>query len=286
MKKTFIRTSRSLDKFALRATKTLKLPVWQGVDSKADSLLFFGMYNERDYEVFDNYPGKKFVLWGGSDIRMLVTDYERQRMIKNNPAKHFCENEVEAKDLRKCGIEPIIVPTFLDDISKYEVSFKPSENPELFMCVNAGREEEYGIHFVKGIANKVPFAKFHIYGIPEDAIFFKTAVQAVKNEDGTLCDKDAPNMIYHGKLPEQEFNKELSKYHAGLRPNLHDGASEVMMKSLLLGQYPITRIEYDGIWNYKEEEELISLIHKLTHMKEPNVRVREEWIKKLNNFKL
>jgi hypothetical protein len=58
------------------------------------------------------------------------------------------------------------------------------------------------------------------------------------------------------------------------------------MKSLLLGQYPITRIAYDGIWNYKTEEELISLIHKLTHMKEPNVKVREEWIKKLNNFEL
>jgi hypothetical protein len=281
-----IRTSRALDKFADRASKTLKMPIWQGVDDKCKNLFFFGMYNERDYEVFDNFEGKKYILWGGSDIRRLVTDYERKRMIKNNPAKHFCENEVEANDLRKCGIEPIIVPTFLDDIDKYPVSFTPTENPELFMCVNAGREEEYGVHFVKGIANKVPFAKFHIYGIPEDAIFFKTAVQAVKNEDGTMYDKDAPNMIYHGKLPEKEFNAELSKYHAGLRPNLHDGNSEVAMKSLLLGQYPITRIPYDGIWNYKTEEELIALIHKLTHIKEPNVKVREEWIKKLNNFGL
>jgi hypothetical protein len=276
-----IRTSRALDKFADRASKTLKMPIWQGVDDKCKNLFFFGMYNERDYEVFDNFEGKKYILWGGSDIRRLVTDYERKRMIKNNPAKHFCENEVEANDLRKCGIEPIIVPTFLDDIDKYPVSFTPTENPELFMCVNAGREEEYGVHFVKGIANKVPFAKFHIYGIPEDAIFFKTAVQLEGDHD-----KDAPNMIYHGKLPEKEFNAELSKYHAGLRPNLHDGNSEVAMKSLLLGQYPITRIPYDGIWNYKTEEELIALIHKLTHIKEPNVKVREEWIKKLNNFGL
>lgn len=281
-----IRTSRALDKFALRASQTLKLPVWEGIDDKVDGLLFFGMYNERDYEVFDNVDCKKYVLWGGADIRRLVSDYERQRMIKNNPAEHFCENEVEAKDLRKFGLEPTIVPTFLDDITKYEVSYKPSEKPELFMCVNVDREEEYGVHFVKGIAGKVPFAKFHIYGIPEDAVFFRTAVKAVKITNGTMYDKDAPNMIYHGRLPEKEFNDELKNYQAGLRPNLHDGNSEVAMKSLLLGQYPITRIEYDGIWNYKTEEELISLIHKLSQTKEPNTNVRNMWIKKLNKFEL
>lgn len=276
-----IRTSRALDKFAERASKTLKLPIWQGVDDKCKNLFFFGMYNERDYEVFDNFEGKKYVLWGGGDIRRLVTDYERQRIMKNNPAKHFCENELEANDLRRCGVEATIVPTFLDDISKYKVSFTPSENPELFMCVNAGREEEYGVHFVKGIANKVPFAKFHIYGIPEDAIFFKTAVQLEGDHD-----KDAPNMIYHGKLPEKEFNEQLSKYHAGLRPNLHDGASEVMLKSILLGQHPICKIKYPMVDSYDSEEDLIKLIEGLRNKTKPNTEAREFWVKNVNNFQL
>lgn len=278
-----IRVSRALDKFAKRASETLGIEPWAGIDDPDKELLFFGLYNERDFEVFDNFKGKKYVFWGGSDILRAVSDYERRRILKNNPAEHYCENEIEAIDLVKCGLEPKIVPTFLDDIEKYEITYKHSKNPELFMCVNTGREEEYGVNFVKGIAKKVPFAKFHIYGIENDAIFFKTSAKT-KEENGLKIDLDTPNVIYHGKIPEAQFNEEIKNYQSGLRPNLRDGNSEVAMKSMFNGQYPITHIKYDDIWNYRTEEELISLIHKLSNTREPNTKGRDAWKNKINKF--
>jgi hypothetical protein len=282
-----IRTSRALDKFAKRASETLGLKLWEGVDDKDKDLLFFGLYNERDYEVFDNFEGNKSVLWGGGDISRLLVDYERQRMIKNNPAQHYCENEVEAKNLNQLGIKATIVPTFLDNINNFPVTFKPSRNPNLFMCVNTGREEEYGVSFVKSISNRVPFARFHIYGIEEDSMFFKTSAKLVDSDLKELnykMDLDNPNVFYHGKVPEAQFNNEIMGYQAGLRPNFHDGNSEVTMKSILNGGYPITRIKYPDIWNYETEEELIGLINKLALMRDPNYQGRSAWIKRLNNF--
>ena len=285
---TKLRVSRAIDKFAKRASSTLKIEMWEGIDDNTEHLVFFGLYNERDYEVFENFEGKKSIIWGGSDIRRAVVDYERQRILKNNPADHYCENEVEAKDLERLGFKPTIIPTFMDNIHNYPITYKGSKNPNLFMCVNENREEEYGVNFIKSIADKVPFARFHIYGISEGATFFKTAVRVVNPDNFTdlkyKMDADNPNIFYHGHLPEQEFNNEILKYQSGLRPNLHDGNSEVAMKSILSGGYPITRIKYPDIWSYSNEEELIGLINKLALMTEPNLKARSSWVKRLNNF--
>lgn len=285
---TKIRTSRALDKFADRASKTLGIEKWQGIDDPDKDLLFFGLYNERDYAVFENFEGNKSVLWGGSDIRRLLADYESQRLVKIHPATHYCENEVEQRDLERAGVNATIVPTFFDHIGNYPVSFKPTRKPNLFMCVNTGREEEYGVHFIKSIADKVPFARFHIYGIEEDAMFFKTAVKVINPDNlkelNYKMDADNPNVFYHGKVKEEQFNNEILNYQAGLRPNLHDGNSEVAMKSILTGGYPITKIKYPDIWSYDTEEELIALIERLATMRDANLKGRSAWIKRLNNF--
>ena len=73
-------------------------------------------------------------------------------------------------------------------------------------------------------------------------------------------------------------------YHCGLRTNEHDGFSEVTSKSILMGQYPITKILYEGIWNYDTEDELVALIEKLKYMKEPNHKGRALYLKKINNY--
>ena len=73
-----------------------------------------------------------------------------------------------------------------------------------------------------------------------------------------------------------------------MRLNKHDGFSEIVIKSILLGQYPISYIPYgSGVWDYKTESELRILLRHLQNppaSERPNIEGREAWIAKLNNF--
>lgn len=278
-----VRVSQSVASFKKRVLQTWKLEDWEGIDS-TDDLLFFGLYNDRDFDVFNAYQGKKTVFWCGTDILSVVQDYERRRILKNNPAEHYCENEVEAKNLELCGIKDVkIVPSFLDHIDKYPISFKPSKKPQVFMCGHPNRESEYGLNLIRRVAEKLPEIGFHIYGIDaSDNLFYKDKIPT--ESQSVIKDNVCPNISYHGKVPEDKFNEEIKKYHCGLRTNEHDGMSEVTAKSILLGQYPITRIPYEHIWNYNTEDELVALLKRLKTMMSPNYEGRAYWIKHLNQY--
>lgn len=278
-----VRVSQSVVSFKKRVIQTWGVEDWEGIDS-TDDLLFFGLYNDRDFDVFNAYEGKKIVFWCGTDILSVVQDYERRRVLKNNPAEHYCENEVEAKNLELCGIKDVkIVPSFLDHIGNYPVSYQPKKSPQIFMCGHPNRETEYGLNLVRRVAKKVPEAGFHIYGIDKSDNFFYKDKVPVSDKLATV-DDDIPNIYYHGKVPEGEFNNQITQYQCGLRTNEHDGFSEVTAKSILMGQYPITRIPYKHIWSYNNEDELVALIKKLRFMLSPNYEGRSYWIKNLNQF--
>ena len=279
-----IRVSLSVKQFKQRAEDTWNLKEWGGITDPDKELLFFGLFNDRDWNVFDNFKGKKSVFWCGTDILQSLKDYERQRILRNHLAgtKHYCENEVEAKELEQLGLKPIIIPSFLDNINNYPVSFKPSKTPHIFLCGHTEREEEYGLGIIRRIAPRVPYATFHIYGVDKNSSFFTSAPSELDRLVNT--DTEHFNIWYHGKIPEGQFNNEIMQYHCGLRTNEHDGFSEVTAKSLLLGQYPITKIPFEKIWNYKTEDELVALIDKLRYVIEPNYETRAYYLKQFNNF--
>jgi len=257
-----VRVSESVIAFKDKVLNIWGLDEWGGIDDP--DVLFFGMYNDRDWDTFWRFKGKKTIFWCGSDILRLISNPEGQRILRLYPeTEHWCETEEEAKNLRSVGIEPKVAPSFLEYIDDFPVSFKPSEYPHIWMCAHPNREEEYGIYLAREIADRFPEYTFHFYGI-----------------EGKSYD----NVIYHGKVPNEQFNKEIRKYHCGLRCNEHDGNSEVPMKSVLLGQYPITRMKYDKLWQYETKEELEALLEKLSKMKEPNYEARSHWIKKINQY--
>jgi len=264
-----LRVSSSVKHFKERAEKTWGLEEWLGIDDPDKELLFFGLFHERDWEVFDNYDGERSVFWCGSDILRANEDYERQRILRNHlDTKHYCENETEAKNLKTLAINPIVIPSFLDSFDKYPVSFEPPKDGKwkFWLCGHPKREEEYGFLIAKRMANQFPDIEFHFYGVDKPEF------------------EQLPNIFYHGYVKEEVLNEEIKNYHAGFRPNNHDGVSEVMIKSLLLGQYPITRIKYDDVWNYNSEPELIDCINKLKEQTKPNLQARCSWIKKLNQY--
>ena len=272
-----IKVSSSVLHFLPKAKAIWKLNEWLGVDDPDQDVLFFGLFHDRDYEVFHNVKGQKSVFWCGGDILRLKEDYERQRVIRISPGtKHYCENEQEAEKLRSIGIEPEVIPSFLGDIGAYPISFKPpkpGERWKVWMCGHPKREVEYGFDQARELAKMFSDVEFHFYGVDKD---YEGKVR--------VSSDDLPNVFYHGLVPEKQLDEEIKKYHAGMRCNEHDGVSEVVIKSALLGQYTISRIPYEGVWHYQTFEELKQLVEKLKQQTEPNLQAREIWLKKINCF--
>lgn len=259
-----IRVSSSVIHFQPKANKIWKLENWQGLDDPDQDVLFFGLYHDHDWLAFRHHQGKKTIFWCGSDILRLLNDFERQRVLRLFPeTEHYTETFQEYEELKSIGIEAKIRPSFLDDISKFPVSFKPSENPHIWMCAHENREEEYGVHLAEKMAEKFPNYTFHIYGIKKE---------------------DYKNIHYSEKIPEEQFNEEIKNYHCCLRANQHDGFCELVMKSALLGQYPITFLPYEKVWSYDDEEDLEGLLKRLATMKEPNLEARNYYLNIANRY--
>lgn len=251
-------------KFARKVFETWGLKQWQGIDD-TEEVLFFGMYSDNDYEVFRHYKGRRSVFWAGSDIIQMLRSNERTRVMKlHSPeTKHYTEMEQEGEELRSLGLDVTVSPSFLEDINNFPVCFKPSKHPQVYLSGHPNREEEYGFDLVKSIAPKLPEITFHFYGV-----------------EGKSYD----NIVYHGWVPDEQFNQEIRNYHCGLRCNLHDGCSEIVIKSILLGQYPIARLPYpSGVQQYETEAELVSLLSALKDKKSPS-EGRDYWLKVINDY--
>ncbi len=267
-----LRVSSSVSIFKPKVEKVWGIKEWDGIDDPDQDLIFFGLYHDRDYEVFQNFKGNRFVFWCGGDILRLADDYERRRVLKICPATHYCETEKEAELLKKIGIDSQIVPSFLGLIKDYPISFTPPADGKwkVWMCGHPHREKEYGFDQARELAKVFPDVEFHLYGLTDDY-------------DGRIRAEFLQNIIYHGQVPEKQLDEEIKNYHCGFRPNENDGVSEVIIKSILLGQFPISRLPYEGVWQYNSFQELTELINKLKQQTQPNT-IRELWTKKINNF--
>ena len=262
-----IQISEGMWKFAKKVMKTWGLKQWKGIKDP-DEVLFFGMYSDNDYEVIRHFTGKKSIFWLGSDITQMLANPDRIRVIKLFPdIQHYTETEREGNELKSVGLKVIVSPSFLEYVKDFPVCYKPSETPHIYLSGHPNREEEYGFDLCKKIAKDLPEFTFHFYGV-----------------EGKSYD----NIVYHGWVENEQFNKEIRNYQCGLRPNKHDGCSEIILKSILMGQYPISFLPYEGgVWDFKTESELIVLLRQLQKppaSEEPNLQGRDYWIKKVNDY--
>jgi len=265
------RCSLSVINFKDKIEKVWKLQEWKGVeDTNTDHLLFFGLYTDHDYDAWWYLPEgiKRSVFWCGSDIMNALVNTAYQRKLNLYPdAQHYCETKIEAENLKKIGIEAKIIPSFLEDENDFPVSYQSSETPHIWMCAHPQREIEYGVDVIFRMAKKFPDYTFHIYGIYE-----------------WLLQEQPKNVIFHGQVPNEQLNKEIRQYQCGFRSNEHEGLSEVPVKSVLLGQYAVTRMDFEWFWSYKTDEELIELLKKLKGLKRWNKEGRNGMRGRLNKF--
>jgi len=275
-----LRISSSINGFKDKALKVWGLEEASKKEDYYGNKVFFGLYHINDWKAFMKHRGKRFVLWAGGDIQNIKKGYaysdgeglEKSKKYSFIPwhwifkvfkAEHYVENEIEQEELKKLGIESKVVPSFLEDIDDFPISFKEGKK-KVFLSGRPGREVEYGFKIAKLLAETFPKMEFHLYG---------SSVGLKKK-----------NIIEHGLVSNEQFNKDIKNYHCGLRMNEHDGFSEVTAKSILMGQYPISRIKYQHIWNYDTLVQLVGLLKHLKGINKPNIEGRDYYRKILNNY--
>lgn len=266
-----LRVSSSIAPFREKALKTWGLEQREVGDFTSD-VLFFGLYHLSDWKVFMKCKGKRYCSWAGGDIRNLLRGYAfsdgvelwKSKLFSFIPwhwifklkAEHYCENRDEQKKLASLGIKAEIVPTFLEDINEFPVSYKPNDKPNVYISARKGQESEYGVFKIIELSNRLKDFTFHIYGIGGES---------------------KENLIFHGNVPPEQFNEDIKNYQIALRLNKSDGFSEILCKGILLGQICISRLEYPYIDSYKTDDELIELLKTA----KPN-KAREHY--KFNQF--
>ena len=269
--------SSSVWPFEEKALKIWKLEKYKWPRDIFKPVVFFGMYHIGDFYHCLRHLGPKTIFWAGSDIVNLQKGKTFGRYLKPNKlipwhkmlgrkTQHFVENELERRELAEMGIKALVRPSFLEDVDDFPIRFEQSDNPQVYISGRPDREEEYGFGLVGRLAEKCPDVFFHVYG--------------AESPYGVKLN----NIIYHGNVPPCQFNIEIRRYHCGLRTNDHDGFSEITAKSVLMGQYPITKIKYDNIDSYDSELELIKKLNDLKNKKLPNSRARNYWRWNVNRY--
>lgn len=215
--------------------------VWGTVDytNDTDDAVFFGLYGLPDFYALWRHKGIKYVLWAGSDIRHFLDGYwlDKEGKIRVDPqpfatwlslfVENWVENEVERDALRTMGIEARVCPSFMGNINDYGVSYEP--NGKYYASVSGNDFKLYGWDKIDDLAKDHPGLEFHLYG--------NTEPWHTKH----------PNVIIHGRVPKEQMNEEVKHMQGGLRLVEFDGFSEILAKSVLWGQWPVSLIPYPHI---------------------------------------
>ncbi len=233
--------------------------------------VFMGLYGLPDFFALWRHKGRKAILWCGSDIQHFLNGYwlDQEGKMRIHPTQlsawidtnceNYVENEVEQQALRTVGIRSKVVPSFLGNVSDYEVCFTPSDPPKVYTSVSGDNFELYGWDKIPNLAKQNPGVEFHLYG----------------NMQYWGCNLD--NVIVHGRVPQEEMNAEIKTMQGGLRLTSFDGFSEIIAKSLLWGQYPVSLIEY--FHTLKPEN-----IDMLKSARVPNTKGREWLLSVVNKY--
>lgn len=220
---------------------------------KENPCVFFGLYGLPDFYALWRHKGKRWILWAGSDIRHFINGYwlEDEGRIKLDPkplaewisknCESWVENEVEYETLKNIGIEAKVCPSFLGDVSKFSPQ-KIDSKLRYYSSVSGDDFKLYGWDKINKLAEENPHIEYHLYG-------------------NTIPWEAPPNVIVHGRVPHEVMNSEIRSMTGAIRMTEFDGCSEIIVKSVLYGQKPISLIHYDFLYSDNPREELLKIIN-------------------------
>lgn len=262
---------------SLGALEDTPLNIWGTEEYEFDKepTVFFGLYGLPDFYTLWRHKGRRAILWAGSDILHFTRGYwlDAEGKVKVDPqafaewinqnCENYVENGVEHALLEQYGIQSKIVPSFLGNVNDYEIEYVYNERPQVYLSASEGRQREYGWEQVEMIADKCD-VDFHLYG--------------------ATWESKHSNVFCHGRVPKEVMNEQIKRMQCGLRLNEFDGFSEVLAKSILWGQHPISKIGYPFIESFTTNEDLIKKLNNLKNKTAPNVEGREYYLRQLNRY--
>lgn len=238
---------------------------------KEKSLISFGCYGVRDLQAVIPHKGKKAILWCGSDIRHALNGYwlDGKGESKLDPIRvgawlgqtcdHYVENELEKIALASIGITATVIPSFLGNVDDYPVQ-KLDSKPRFYTSVSGDDFELYGWDEIPGLAQRYPHIEFHLYGnktLPPKPVD-RFALQELNN------------IIIHGRVAQEQMDAETKTMTGALRLTRFDGFSEILCKSVLWGQapvspyihYPFIRSSFEDPVPPNAREEMLKVLNK------------------------
>lgn len=234
--------------------------------------VFWGLYGLPDFYAAWRHKGKKCILWCGSDICHFVNGYwlDNNGHIKisanqlapwiNLFCENYVENEVEQKALKSVGVESEIIPSFLGEINNYEICYNWSEKPKVYTSISGNDFKLYGWDKLGQLAYDNPDIEFHCYGNTAKCPYILGS-----------------NVVIHGRVSQEQMDRETKQMQGALRLTEFDGFSELIAKSLLWGQHPISLIKYPHTLDPKN-------ISNLRELKKPNIEGRNWLLSIVNKY--
>lgn len=237
--------------------------------------VFFGVYGLPDFYALWRHRAQRWILWAGTDILHFKAGYWLDGIgdICLDPkalaawidkyCESWVENEIEQKALAEVGIQTRVCPSFLGNIGDFfEISYIHTTRPKVYTSVSGNEFERYGWDKVIKLARQNPDIEFHAYG--NTVPYFKRNTSAL-------------NVFEHGRVPKEKMNAEIRLMQGALRLTEFDGFSEILAKSVLWGQWPVSLIKYPHILSVDE-------LGTLKDRKEPNYRGRAYYINSVNKY--
>lgn len=246
--------------------------VWGTTEYKNDTdpTVFFGLYGLPDFYALWRHKGPKYILWAGTDITHFRKGYwlDDRGIIRLDPpplarwiadnCHSYVENTVEEEELKSFGITSTVVPSFLGDVAKFKLSWKSSPTTKLYTSVSGDDFSLYGWDKIEFLSDDYPEVEFHLFG----------------NNQPWYTDR--PNIFVHGRVTQAEMDKEIKKMTGALRLTEHDGFSEIIAKSVLWGQWPVSP--------YIEYPHVAMSVDEILKKTEANIAGRDYYLKNLNAY--
>ena len=237
-----------------------------------ENVVFCGLYGLPDFYALWRHNGRKAIFWCGSDIRHFVQGYFLDDIgrIRIDPlplvkwiskyCESWVENLVERKKLEEFKIYPKVGASFFGDVNKFPLSYQWSKKPKLYTSVSGNDFQIYGWDKIDELACKYPAYEFHLYG---NSVPWKTKRK---------------NIIVHGRVSQEQMNKEIKTMQGALRLVEFEGASELIVKAMLMGQYAFSSIPYIGVSSIDE----MGILE--TQNENNRELTRKFWVENLNLF--
>lgn len=216
--------------------------------------VFFGLYGLPDFYALWRHEGKKWILWAGSDIRHFLGGYwldeAGEVLIEPSPlatwirrnCESWVENDAEKKALEDVGIESSVCPSFLGNVDNFTPQ-EISEEPRYYSSVSGNDFGLYGWDAINAAAEKNPRITYYLYG-------------------NTVPWHGPQNVVVRGRMPKEAMNEEIKSMTGAMRMVAFEGCSELIVKSVLWGQRPVSLIPYKFLNSKNPRKALLSILNR------------------------